>query len=89
MKDLIPQLERAMAFDPEKHRGRHEFLGIKEECKRRANLDKALRDCVAALEYVGHECMHSHDICPTREQMQIATRKAIAALAAELAKEPK
>jgi len=30
-----------------------------------------------ALEFIGHECLHSHENCPTREQMQLKARQAL------------
>ena len=30
-----------------------------------------------ALEFIGHECIHSEEFCPTREQMQNTAREAL------------
>lgn len=54
------------------------------------NVEKLARAClllVEAVSFICHECMHSHENCPTREQMQVKAKQALAEVDALFEKE--
>lgn len=43
----------------------------------RGQLEARVKRYKSALDYIGHECMHSHEDCPTRGMMQSRARDAL------------
>jgi hypothetical protein len=47
------------------------------------------REMFDTLYYIGHECMHSEENCPTREQMRAQAKKAIEFVLTEMRSNPR
>jgi len=60
-----------------------QVVELKKEKAVLVELKKEKAVLVEAIEYISHDCMHSHANCPTRAAMQVIAKKALSKVTGE------